>query len=533
MGTGALCIDEIGYNSLEHLGACNRSCNRCVQEDVTLDASDPAIQAFRGRPFCLVGDVYQHVQPKGTAVYAWADRLERDPTFTPLHLTDAVSLARGGRGRGRGREGAHGRCQGNGVADLGRTAAGRSSGRGGSNRNARSPTDLCMDGYTLYRAVEDVFLLTTQQRQDNTASGRELTTLSQMFNGQRPVTQDEIGEMVDSLNRRAVTDLADIAHLGPRLVLQRNAPRHLLNTRLLQMAAIHAGKRLVVWNAQHRPVRHKDAPEPTPFTALDQVRALTVTRENDEGLTPDTWYFQGALYVLADTAKQNGAAAGACRNNVVRAVGLVTDPREPPDSGTGPYWRLRFLPKAVLVKPIRTASALDVFRDSPDFASLKGAFPVSPRSTKNSIAVRSLDASGEETTIHVRRRNVPLTDAYAVTDFFVQGCSFKDDCWVVDLCPPPTGIKRACLFVILTRFKSMDHVRLLRPLYTTPGERRTVIAAFTRAARVPDDLAAESRLQATAAQRTREQHADVFARMQLLVDARHPQPPAARASNVT
>ncbi|EFJ41108.1 hypothetical protein VOLCADRAFT_98895 [Volvox carteri f. nagariensis] len=143
-----------------------------------------------------------------------------------------------------------------------------------------------------------------------------------------------------------------------------------------------------------------------------------------------------------------------------------------------------------------------------------------PHSTKNPLNVHTLDDQGRETVLRVRCHNVPLRDAYAVTDFFVQGCSFKDDCWIVDLCPPPTGIKCACLFVILMRYKSMDHIRLLHPLYNNAYEKAQVIKAFTKAATIHPDLDAESKLQTAAAQRTRERYTALFQEAQRLVDSR-------------
>ncbi|EFJ39401.1 hypothetical protein VOLCADRAFT_101021 [Volvox carteri f. nagariensis] len=50
-------------------------------------------------------------------------------------------------------------------------------------------------------------------------------------------------------------------------------------------------------------------------------------------------------------------------------------------------------------------------------------------------------------TKNVRRVNVPLGDYYAVTDYFVQGRSFKEECWVTDLCVPPGGLKRATISI--------------------------------------------------------------------------------------
>ncbi|EFJ47341.1 hypothetical protein VOLCADRAFT_92119 [Volvox carteri f. nagariensis] len=189
------------------------------------------------------------------------------------------------------------------------------------------------------------------------------------------------------------------------------------------------------------------------------------------------------------------------------------------DHGTSPFWRLKYLPQAVLVTPAKTVGSANVFKGEELFEDVQHAFPVCPCATKYPLNVHTLDDQGRETVLRVRCRNVPLGDAYAVTDFFVQGCSFKDDCWTVDLCPPPTGIKCACLFVILMRYKSMDHIRLLHPLYNNTYEKAQVIKAFTKAATIHPDLDTESKLQTAAAQCTREQHTALFQEAQRLVDS--------------
>ncbi|EFJ39522.1 hypothetical protein VOLCADRAFT_100867 [Volvox carteri f. nagariensis] len=264
----------------------------------------------------------------------------------------------------------------------------------------------------------------------------------------------------------------------------------------------------------------------TLLQALHTVgKGARCTDDKTDGLTPDTWYFEGALFLLSDTTRDSGASAGACRNNLVHAVGLITDPCEPPDQGTGPFWRLKYLPQAVLVTHAKTVGSTNVFKGEELFEDVQHAFLVCPRSTKNPLNVHTLDDQGRETVLRVRCHNVPLRDAYAVTDFFVQGCSFKDDCWIVDLCPPPTGIKRACLFVILTCYKSMDHIRLLRPLYNNTYEKAQVIKVFTKAATIHPDLDTESKLQTAAAQCTQERHTALFQEAQRLVDswtANHP-----------
>ena len=42
---------------------------------------------------------------------------------------------------------------------------------------------------------------------------------------------------------------------------------------------------------------------------------------------------------------------GFGNNNSCKGVGLHLDDREPPDDGSGPFWQLKFPPRAILVRP--------------------------------------------------------------------------------------------------------------------------------------------------------------------------------------
>ncbi len=68
--------------------------------------------------------------------------------------------------------------------------------------------------------------------------------------------------------------------------------------------------------------------------------------------------------------------------------------------------------------------------------------------------------------------------------------------WVIDLAVPPKGLKRAGVFVLLTRFKDVEHIRLLRPLWPHGDDykRTSVIKSFIKAAKLDPDLKAELQL---------------------------------------
>ncbi|EFJ39543.1 hypothetical protein VOLCADRAFT_100841 [Volvox carteri f. nagariensis] len=495
VGDGALIIDEIGMNSLDHLGACNQSCTRHLLPPSHLARDHPAATIFSGRPSANTGDEFQHPKPGGPPLYRYAADVECNPQFSPS-VPAAQPL--------------HGEEDNDG--DPNEAAAGSQGGQQQPEVAARRPRAVpqaqscILEGFRVYRSLaKTVFLLEKQQRQDSSPSGRRLTEYASMFGGE-PATEQRIAEMVDDLNSRAVVDLADLAHLEPRVVLQRNEPRHTLNTRLIMLEAQRKNQRLVVWNADHVPVQKRGAAVEPALTHVEKAVAMRIKDYDFGHTTADTWYYHGARYILLDTT---AADAGASHNNEVEACGLLEDGREPADDGHGPYRRLKYLPAAVIVRPINGHIPDTVLRGLADYASRGGAFILSPRAS--CIAEVEMPAPGCGTlTKQVRRLNVPLGDRQAVTDYFVQGRSFKDECWLVDLAVPPNGIKRATLYVLLTRFKTLDHVRLLRPLYTTPHERKKVIKQFLSATKLEPDLAANLRLLKQAARETEQRYTTEF-----------------------
>ncbi|EFJ39724.1 hypothetical protein VOLCADRAFT_100610 [Volvox carteri f. nagariensis] len=268
VGDGALIIDEIGMNSLDHLGACNQSCTRHLLPPPHLAGDHPAATIFSGRPSANTGDEFQHPKPGGPPLYRYAAAVECNPQFSPSVPT-AQSL--------------HGEEANDG--DPNEAAAGSQGGQQQPEAAARRPravpqTQSCiLEGFRVYRSLaKTVFLLEKQQRQDSSPSGRRLTEYASMFGGE-PATEQRIAEMVDDLNSRAIVDLADLAHLEPRVVLQRNEPRHTLNTRLIMLEAQRKNQRLVVWNADHVPVQKRGAAvEPALTHRSGVMRASCVAR---------------------------------------------------------------------------------------------------------------------------------------------------------------------------------------------------------------------------------------------------------------
>ena len=84
--------------------------------------------------------------------------------------------------------------------------------------------------------------------------------------------------------------------------------------------------------------------------------------------------------------------------------------------------------------------------------------------------------------------------AYAVTDYFAEGSSFRGQNWLAHLSRPPDGrLHRASLYVIPTRFSSLDDFHLLCPLWPhgDDAEKDRVLQKLLRLAQPVPDLKAE------------------------------------------
>ena len=84
-----------------------------------------------------------------------------------------------------------------------------------------------------------------------------------------------------------------------------------------------------------------------------------------------------------------------------------------------------------------------------------------------------------------------------VTDYWCQGATFEGDLPVVmDLstyCTKKGGhfLSRANVYVALTRYRSLDHVYLLRPLWRNEAERREFLGRARELLKVDEALQAE------------------------------------------
>ncbi|PNH09339.1 hypothetical protein TSOC_004038 [Tetrabaena socialis] len=483
-GGGAYGFDEISVISPGHFGGCNRAVKNALRRKPHITAEHPAYNLLAGRSAKWVGDLLQHIPPGERPIYTFAAHIVKDPAFFSKLRASIIPMPP--------------------ITSTSYTGAVTSRKRGDISD---TQLGLMEEGITLYRSAHHIFMLEQQQLQAATPSGRLLTQLASMFSGGQ-VSHDSIMLLLQRLNARVITNIAELAPRDPRAVILTNEPRHAINTSFLKQQAQHRGKRLTVFKARHERIGGP------PLNTLGQLYAASISVEHFEYFTPDTWYFEGAKFLVLDN---EGPAVGACHNTLVEAAGMLTDPREPPDNGAGPFRRLQYPPIAIFVRPLGDAHDARVLAGLADFDRQRGAFAVVPRWTKGydrEKPPREMDlGTGPQTEpANVKRYNVPLGDAYAVTGYYCQGASFGEDCWIAHLTHPRKA----------SSAPPLEHIRLLRPLYppNDPLALNQAVKAFTEATALDDDLRAEMKRLREGAAATRAELHDDYELMRRLI-AKH------------
>jgi ATP-dependent exoDNAse (exonuclease V) alpha subunit len=132
-------------------------------------------------------------------------------------------------------------------------------------------------------------------------------------------------------------------------------------------------------------------------------------------------------------------------------VDIILHPDEPPLSSE-PIVTLKHLPSYVLIKMQRTrATQLDGLSE--------GIIPVEVTTCNFQIKVHT--TGGKYVTRSVRRRQFPMTPAYAFTDYQSQGQTLPYV--IIDIATPPTGgLDLFNLYVVLSRSSGRETIRLLR-----------------------------------------------------------------------
>jgi hypothetical protein len=405
---------------------------------------------------------------------------------------------------------------------------------GRTNRTSRMTAEELV-GLEAFANFDRVVMLTQQQR--ITATQDPLFYYSRLFIRATAPPKTEIAQFCDALNSKVVTpnDFQQWATVGrvPRVVCLRNDVRKQLNWALAKLHAQHLGVRPIVWFArdivspgQGRRLPSNDLTDAAAAVPLVVKRALAHMKPEDtEHVGAMQIFFPGCIYLFNDNIAPQ---VGMVNNGECVGVDLLLHDGEVDDGRHG-YWFLRRPPAAIFVRPLDTTvstATLDILRQTyPTLPS--GCLPVVPTWT-DSFNVKyfhkatTADGATNEVaaTIRVRRFGFSLSDGYAVTDYYCQGVNFKANPWLAHLNPPPNGrgLKRATIFVVLTRWSAWADVKLLCPLWAAGDSvgRQRVIDAFHALACLEPELQAElTRLQDRAAT-ARVTYHEQWARAQLM-----------------
>jgi hypothetical protein len=440
--------DECSLNSAAHLAHCSHAASNATGQ--------PLDVPFGGIHTVMAGDMMQHPPVGGTPLYKQAAGAAPAAAALPPQHPD-VKGTRPAKAA---------------TAKHGRNTTG----------------DSC--GVKLWERFEDVYLLEQQHRQDESIR-RHARLFMQETPPPDPKTAPEqhrlllqqVTDLCEELQRRAVPELGALAALDPHVLVLRNRVRADLNRALATQRANHLGHRMVFWWS-----RDSLGGAPMSQKLRRELQGLPATDAQDMGAL--NYFFPGIHYLFAST-ENDQLEVNWTKNTRCLGRKITLDPPEPDDDLTKPYRLLQHLPLAVYVEP--SGADLQGLRCGPH--APPACVPVTPRKVTFKHALpQQRGAPGRQKHVQVARTGLLLGDGYAVTDFYIQGMSFKDECWLLHLNVPPPGLNeklcRASVLVALTRFKDLQSCQLVAPLWR-PGnaaERQHVIHKFMAATATDPDL---------------------------------------------
>lgn len=228
-----------------------------------------------------------------------------------------------------------------------------------------------------------------------------------------------------------------------KLVTPRHSVRLQWNSAAIRKYCAKTNHRLYLCPAQ-------DTIDRRPVTNEEKIAILTRTKGSHSqmdraGLMKETELAIGAQVMVTLNIHTDLDVANGVRGVV---EGIVLDERERQVGVSGEHCtHLQYPPRYVLVKLNRTKA--HHLHDLPD-----NVVPIEP-------VTKSFNIMKDGNKITVNRTQLPLTLAYAFTDYRAQGQTIE--LVVVDIGPPPHGcLTPFNIYVALSRATGLDNIRLLR-----------------------------------------------------------------------
>jgi hypothetical protein len=232
------------------------------------------------------------------------------------------------------------------------------------------------------------------------------------------------------------------------LVTPRHAVRRLWNEAAIRKHCQETGRQLFICAAE-------DTIKGSPLTlheryavAMLNSNNTTRKRKKRQDLPDVVEMAVGMKVMVTQNVETDLDVTNGARGTV---VDIILHPDEPAP-GDESLVTLKYLPAYILVKLNRTrASQLEGLENS--------VIPV--ETTMKSFQIKLTTSKGKEIKRTVRRRQFPMTAAYAFTDYRSQGQTIPYV--LVDIATPPTGgLNLFNLYVALSRSSGRSTIRLLR-----------------------------------------------------------------------
>lgn len=230
------------------------------------------------------------------------------------------------------------------------------------------------------------------------------------------------------------------------LVTPRHAVRKTWNESAVRKACRESGRQLFICTAEDT-IGGRELNLPERYAVA--MRSKTQGRRKRKDLPWRIEIAKGMKVLVTDNIETDLDVTNGARGEI---VDIILHPDEPPISDSDPVVYLQYVPAYILVKLSRTrASRLAGLEDA--------VIPVEVATTSMKISIRV--RGGKTVTRTVRRRQYPITAAYAFTDYRSQGQTLPYV--VVDIAKPPTGgLTLFNLYVALSRSSGRKTIRLLR-----------------------------------------------------------------------
>ncbi|TFY81855.1 hypothetical protein EWM64_g2158 [Hericium alpestre] len=320
------------------------------------------------------------------------------------------------------------------------------------------PADLTRDsldsqiGRAIYEEFKDVIILKEQMRVTDSVWHKFLQNLR--YGRIQQDDLDMLRTLIISNPNCPPIDFAVAPWDSAALVTPRHAVRKQWNEAATRKHCEKTGQRMFICKAD-------DAVNDRAFRPLTLAErygvAIRAARTNVEGGNkkkrrqdlPETIELSVGMNVMVTTNVETDLdVTNGARGDV---VGIVLHPEEPA-FGDEPIVHLKHLPIYILVKMRRTRATRLAGLD-------ESVIPIEPgvQTFQIKIPTRLTKAN----TRRVRRRQFPMTAAYAFTDYRSQGQTIPHV--IVDIASPPSGkLSLFNLYVALSRSSGRDTIRLLR-----------------------------------------------------------------------